>query len=214
VPAAVIVLVAAVALQFRPGRPPIETTLPQMSPQVVLPELGSSAPPSQTSAAKPSGSGSASASRTATATPTPAATRSTAGGQPGIAAPPGPQRGSIVGIGGRCLEPVADGAITYIQLATCAPVDKQRWNAPGDRTVRVLGQCLDVMFSAEGNGTPVNLYSCNGTDAQEWEIRGDGTWRNPQSNRCLSTAGGGQSAGTRLNIFDCTGAASQRWTLT
>jgi hypothetical protein len=115
-----------------------------------------------------------------------------------------------VGINGRCLAAGRDG----VELARCEDRLGQRWSAQGD-TVRILNRwCLDVSGSGEANGTPVIIYECNRSDAQQWQLRGDGTWRNPQSNRCLSTVGGRSDPGTRLVVLDCVGAPHQRWTLT
>jgi hypothetical protein len=206
VPAVVIALVVAVAVQLRAGPAPWRPPLPEMSPQVVLPEL--TQPPST---GGPSGSASPSATRR-TAT-TPAGT----GGQPapgatGTAAPGptiagGPQPGSIVGSDGRCMEPVDSGRGSLIQVATCARVPEQRWSVPGDRTLRSLGFCLDLLFERRNSGTPVVLSSCDGSSSQQWQLD-QGRWRNQRSDRCLTASGG------RLTIEDCTGAANQRWSLT
>ena len=203
VPVAVVALVVAVALQFRPDDAAVGPDLAQESPQVALPVMSASAhtneSPSGSPSAKPSaGSTKASASASARGVPTPTAS-----------ATPTAHRGAVVGVGGRCLAADRDRP----ELAVCADRGDQRWSAPGDGTVRVANRCLDVFASGDANGTPVILYQCNRTDAQQWQIRGDGTWRNPQSNRCLSTIGGRSDPGTRLAVFDCAGAANQKWTM-
>ncbi|GIJ53281.1 RICIN domain-containing protein [Virgisporangium aurantiacum] len=203
VPVAVVVLVVAVALQFRPDDAEIGPDLAQQSPRVALPVMSASARTNDETSASPStkpsaSSTRASASASARGVPTPTAS-----------ATPAAHRGAVVGIGGRCLAADRDRP----ELAVCADRDSQRWSAPGDGTLRVANRCLDVFASGEANGTPVILYQCNRTDAQQWQIRGDGTWRNPQSNKCLGTVGGRSDPGTRLAVFDCAGAASQKWTM-
>jgi hypothetical protein len=202
VPAVAIALVVAVALQLREGPAPWRPPLPQMSPQVVLPEL-SEAP----SAGGPSPSGSPSASRRASTTPS-----ATAPAQKAPTTPTGPtgstvQPGSIVGSDGRCMEPEGSGRGSFIRVATCANVSKQRWSLASDRTLRTLGFCLDLFLEQRSSGTPVALSSCDGSSSQQWRLDDD-RWRNDRSDRCL-TAGGG-----RLTIENCGSAANQRWSLT
>jgi hypothetical protein len=214
VPAAVVVLVVAVALQFKGRQTPERPPLPQMSPQVVLPEL---TPPASAGAASDGANGSAAPSGTRRTTTGPAGAGTATGAGPpggGGAGPTPPaataaavQPGSIVGPDGRCLESTGSGGFSAVQLAGCANVSRQRWSAQGDGTVRNSGSCLDVLFNGRGNGTPVVLNRCDGTDSQEWRISGSG-WRNPRSNRCLTASGG------RLTINDCTGASNQRFSLT
>jgi hypothetical protein len=203
-PVAVVVLVVAVALQFRSGEAVVGPDVAQQSPQVALPVMSASAHTNEQPSAKPSASStrtSGSASARGVPAPTASATSS---------APPTAHRGAVLGVGGRCLAADRDRP----ELAVCADRSSQRWSAPGDGTVRALNRCLDVFASGDANGTPVILYQCNRTDAQQWQLRADGTWRNPQSNKCLSTVGGRSDPGTRLAVFDCTGATNQKWTLT
>ena len=214
VPAAVIVLLVAVAVQLRPGAEPDRPPLPVISPQV-LPELSGpsagAASDGQTASAPPSPSG----SRRATGPPTATTRPGTGGPRPGppptTTAPPATiaavQPGSIVGTDGRCLEPAAARAGEAIRPTQCAPVEKQKWSAPGDGTVRVQGFCLDVFYDRRDNGAAVLLYDCHGGGNQQWRIAADG-WRNPQSGRCLTAVAAG------LAITDCTGAANQRFSLT
>jgi hypothetical protein len=204
VPVAMVVLVVAVAWAFRPDDAGIGPDLAQQSPRVALPVMSASANPSP----KPS-AGSTSTGASASTRPTPTPTASATPTASGTPTAPAAHRGAVVGIGGRCLAADRDRP----ELAVCADRSGQQWSAPGDGTVRVSDRCLDVFASGEANGTPVILYRCNRTDAQQWQIRGDGTWRNPQSNKCLGTVGGRSDPGTRLAVFDCAGGASQKWTM-
>lgn len=213
VPAVVIALVVAVALQLQSGPAPWRPPLPEMTPQVVLPQL--TPPPSAGGGTgSPTGSASASASRRTASTPGGTATGGPGAGPggtgtattgPGVAG--GAQPGSIVGSDGRCLEPEDAAPFSDVRLVTCTPVAEQQWSAPGDGTVRTQGYCLDVTFGRRSSGSPVALNFCNGGGSQRWELGANG-WRNPQSNRCLT------ASSTRLTIEDCTGAANQRLSLT
>lgn len=216
VPAVVIVLLVAVAIQWQPGPQPWRPALPEMTPQVVLPEL-STAPSAGSAVGGSSGPASPPATRRTTAT---AAGRT---GQPGAGRPgpgtggtgtaaPGPsvaaavQPGSILGADGRCLEAEAARPGAAIRPAECAAVEPQRWST-SDGTLRVQGFCLDVFFDRRDNGAEVLLYDCHGGGNQQWRIDTNG-WVNPQSGRCLTAVPAG------LVIADCTGAADQRWSLT
>lgn len=205
VPVVIALLMVAVVLQFGSDEDPVRPAAPDLSPVVALP---SSAPPPPGESADPSVSVSASASASASRRSAAPARSNRTSSTP--AAPPA-HRGAIVGINGRCLAVDRNGP----ELAVCEDRSSQRWTAGSDGTIRIMSRwCLDVSGSGEANGTPVILYPCNRTDAQQWQRRGDGTWRNPQSNRCLSTVGGRSDPGTRLVISDCAGGRHQRWTLT
>lgn len=211
VPVAVVVLVA-VAVRFGSGNDPTGRDVPQLSPGLALPVVSESARANDASAGASTGISASAKASTASArqTTSPAGAAST--GAPATATPTAPtaHRGAIVGISGRCLAADRDRP----ELAACQDRSSQRWSMPGDGSVRVLNRCLDVFASGEANGTPVILYPCIRSDAQQWQIRGDGTWRNPQSNKCLSTAGGRSDPGTRLAVFECAGGQHQKWTLT
>jgi hypothetical protein len=203
VPVVIAVLMVAVVLRFGSDGDPVRSAAPDLSPVVALPTPSASASPSESAGPSESASPSPSASRRSAA---PSGSRKASS----TPAAPRAHRGAIVGINGRCLAAGRNG----VELAACEDRVGQRWSAQGD-TVRILNRwCLDVSGSGEANGTPVIIYECNRTDAQQWQMRGDGTWRNPQSNKCLSTVSGRSDPGTRLVVFDCTGAQHQRWTLT
>lgn len=203
VPVVIAVLMVVVVLRFGADTDPVRPAAPDLSPVVALPS------PSASRSAEPSASASAGAGASTSASRGSAAPSASRKPSSSPAAPPA-HRGAIVGIRGRCLSAGRDG----VELAACEDRVSQRWSVQGD-TLRILDRwCLDVAGSGEADGTPVILYECNRTDAQQWQRRGDGTWRNPQSNRCLSTVGGRSDPGTRLVVADCAGAPHQRWTLT
>jgi hypothetical protein len=211
VPAVVVALVVAVAVQFGSGEEPTRRGGPQL-PGVALPVVSASARADEPSASTSTSASASARASSSSARPTASTTGSATNGAPATATPTAPtaHRGAVVGIGGRCLAADRDRP----ELAACQDRSSQRWSRPGDGTVRVLDRCLDVLFSGDANGTPVILYQCNRSDAQQWQVRGDGTWRNPQSNKCLSTVGGRSDPGTRLAVFDCAGGQHQKWTLT
>ncbi|HET7502030.1 MAG TPA: GH92 family glycosyl hydrolase, partial [Kofleriaceae bacterium] len=120
------------------------------------------------------------------------------------------------GIAGKCIDDAAgvDTNGNPIQLFTCNGSAAQRWQVPGDGTLRIAGKCMDVTASGTGNGTKIQLFACNGTPAQEW--RPNPSTRalvNPMSGRCLDDPSSTTTDGTQLQIWDCNGTAAQQWTL-
>ncbi|MFJ3581983.1 ThuA domain-containing protein [Streptomyces sp. NPDC090127] len=129
---------------------------------------------------------------------------------------PTPTPGEVKGVNGKCLD-VADSATadgTQVQLWTCNASNAQKWNRPGDGTVRALGKCLDVSGGAGADGTKIQLWTCNGTGAQNWQPQSDGTVRNPQSGKCLDAEGGTWNDGTRVHLWTCHTGPNQKWSLT
>ncbi|REF99847.1 glucose/arabinose dehydrogenase [Asanoa ferruginea] len=125
-----------------------------------------------------------------------------------------PTAGTIVGIGGKCLDVnnagTADG--TKIQLWTCNGSAAQQWTRVGD-TFRALGKCLDIDNAGTADGTKVQLWNCNGTGAQVWQPQANGSILNPQSGKVLDALGGSSADGTQIHIWTYVNAASQRWTV-
>jgi hypothetical protein len=104
-----------------------------------------------------------------------------------------------------------------VMVRDCANSSAQTWTTPGDGTVRLNNQCLDISFEHTDNGSQVSLYSClPGARAQQWTRTTLGSLRNPYSGRCLDVYGAGNSGvnGTKVQIWDCNGSPQQAFTLT
>jgi hypothetical protein len=84
----------------------------------------------------------------------------------------------------------------------------QTWSTYSDSTLRTGGKCLDAAGTV--NGTKLQVYDCNGSLAQIWQASG-GSYKNPQSGRCVDDPAGSTVNGTQLQLFDCNGAAGQQW---
>ena len=120
------------------------------------------------------------------------------------------------GIAGKCLDDNnnGDASGTAIQLWTCNDSAAQRWQFPGDGTVRINGKCMDAASSGTDNGTKIQLWNCNGTGAQEWLYNtATRALMNPESGRCLDDPQSSTTDGTQLQLWDCNTTAAQQWTL-
>jgi hypothetical protein len=130
-------------------------------------------------------------------------------------APTGPVHS---GIFDKCLD--SADALSHaghpVQISACIGTDAQTWSTPGDGTIRVNNQCLDISYAHTDNGSPVSLYTClPGAAAQQWTRTTLGGLRTPNSGRCLDVNGAGNSGvnGTGLQIWDCNGTPQQAFTL-
>src|SRR5262249_37062431 len=103
--------------------------------------------------------------------------------------------------GGRCLAVArADaGGGSSVQTAECTGSGQQSWYHAPDKSIQVLGACLDA------SGHTAQLRICTGTPAQVWETHGDTL---ASSGRCLDSAGGGA-----VHVVACTRAGTQSWTV-
>jgi hypothetical protein len=76
---------------------------------------------------------------------------------------------------GKCLD-VPGGSTGDVQLwqYTCNGTDAQKFTVPsgtfsfGEVRNKASNKCVDVQYSAVGNGTVIWQYTCNGTRAQKW----------------------------------------------
>ena len=82
-----------------------------------------------------------------------------------------------------------------------------------DRTLRIMGLCLDVAAGGTANGTTVGLWTCTGGTNQQWTSGANGSLIGAQSGKCLDVPGSSTTDGVQVIVWDCSGAANQRWTL-
>ncbi|WP_067499504.1 RICIN domain-containing protein [Actinoplanes sp. TFC3] len=81
---------------------------------------------------------------------------------------------------------------------------------PDDRSLRVMGNCVDVPSSRFTSGQAIWTYTCNKTGAQLWQFGTDATIRPAGSTAlCLAAA---SSANKAANVIaTCNGIALQKW---
>jgi hypothetical protein len=115
--------------------------------------------------------------------------------------------GSIVGIGGKCVDVRGGGSAdgTPLELWPCTGNDNQNWVLASDGTIHALFKCMTVA------GTAVQLATCTGSATQQWQLA-NGALVNPATGMCLDVTGGSSTDGTLLEIYGCTGNVNQKWT--
>ncbi|MEY4577242.1 MAG: hypothetical protein RL701_1945 [Pseudomonadota bacterium] len=109
-----------------------------------------------------------------------------------------------------------DAAASDLSLRTCSESDTQRWTLGDDDTLRVAGQCLDVVPTAENqplvDGAKLKVSACNGAPSQTWlELAGELV--HALSGLCLDAVDRGTTDGTALQLWGCSGDENQRWQL-
>ncbi|NRQ36434.1 DUF3472 domain-containing protein [Nonomuraea sp. NN258] len=116
-------------------------------------------------------------------------------------------RGTIKGLGGKCVVPSAGRAV----LGTCAETRDTTWVLARDDTIRMAyGRCLTA--SGTGDLAKVAVSDCTGAAAQKWTVDA-GRLRNTAAGRCLDVADSNASDGVQLIVYGCHGGANQRWTV-
>lgn len=126
--------------------------------------------------------------------------------------------GKLIGVAGKCLDiPNARNAQgTPVQLWTCNTSYAQHITEPGDKTLRLLGRCVDaggaLLPGATGGQRLVHLWPCNNTAAQKWSHNAtDNTLYNELTKLCLDVTA--VKDGTQLYVHPCNGGTNQRWKL-
>lgn len=71
--------------------------------------------------------------------------------------------GSLVGVGGNCLDVINGGTAngSQVQMYDCVDVAAQQWKLLSNGELQgVGGNCLDVVNGGTGSGTKVQMYDC------------------------------------------------------
>ena len=121
--------------------------------------------------------------------------------------------GQIAGTSGKCVDDSGSGTAdgNPIILWPCSGNANQRWQLPGDGTVRTLGKCLDTNG---GSGSKAELETCSGGTDQQWTYQLNGNLLNKASGLCLDVTGGGSANGTALEAWSCgANQLNQIWSL-
>ena len=121
--------------------------------------------------------------------------------------------GQIAGTTGKCVDDSGSGTAdgNPVILWPCSGNPNQRWQVPGDGTVRTLGKCLTV---DGGSGTKAELATCNNGADQQWTYQLNGNLIDKQNGLCLDVTGGGDANGTALQAWACgNNQLNQIWSL-
>jgi len=132
------------------------------------------------------------------------------------------RQGQMTGIEGKCADVAGanPAAGTPLQLWTCNGTDAQHLWFPADGTVRVLGECLDLLagqpdtsFGTYLGPRRVVLAPCSGERRQGWYTYRGSTFNN-NAGGCLRTVNDASTDGTPLETAGgpCLVNAAAQWT--
>jgi hypothetical protein len=122
-----------------------------------------------------------------------------------------PFRGSIAGLGGKCLTVGSTANGTPVQLSTCNGGAGQQWAALADgRILGLGGKCLDVRGGSTADGTAIQVWDCAGVTNQQWKVMSNGQLRG-HGGKCLDVRGGGTADGTPIQLWSCVSTENQVW---
>ncbi|GAA0535527.1 hypothetical protein GCM10010172_15970 [Paractinoplanes ferrugineus] len=205
--AAVLLLVGVIA-----GQPVLHSDAGELAPArplsapAELPSTGSTGLPISAGASSP--------------VPRKNPTSATAKPRPSTAKPaPGPPRTSAVAtvapaVGrpvqnmqtGSCLQ-LGGGAA--IELWSCNDSDAQKFDFPGDGSMRVLGQCVRIL--GHDNGAHLGAGACDGSAATRWDLNSSADLVNLEVVKCADVPDGNGADGVAAQIWACNGTGNQKW---
>ena len=108
---------------------------------------------------------------------------------------------------GTCLD--ARDPSGYVKLWQCQTVASQMFKFPGDGTLRVLGQC--VQLAGVQNGAGLHLAGCTGASNQRFNLNSAYDLVAVQPDRCVDVQDHSSANNVRAQIWDCGGTANQKW---
>jgi len=122
--------------------------------------------------------------------------------------------GSLIGVGGKCLDAAGGGTTngTPIQVWACNGLRQQVWvPAINEGTFFSWGssRVLDVIGFSANNGAQLQLWSATGNSNQMWYFAQAAIVAN--GGRVLDAVGASSLNGTRMQLWDDLGGSNQRW---
>jgi tRNA A-37 threonylcarbamoyl transferase component Bud32 len=135
---------------------------------------------------------------------TPSATAATGPAVPPVTAGGGPIRNHGTGT---CLRVPGPGG--ELQLWRCDGSDGQRFHFPGDGTMRVLGQCVELASTA--NGSRMRAAACSGSARQQFTLTTARDLVSPSADRCVDVPDWNTGNGVPAQIWTCAGTDNQKW---
>ncbi|WTY53469.1 protein kinase [Micromonospora sp. NBC_01412] len=114
---------------------------------------------------------------------------------------------------GTCID-VPDSSPTTtaeIQMWDCHGAAGEQFTLAADRTLRVVGKCLEVRGTS--NGSTLRIATCTGSAKQRFDLNSAGDLVNLGTvpARCLDVPGGDPTNGVWLKLWDCNGSENQKW---
>jgi len=122
--------------------------------------------------------------------------------------------GSLIGMGGKCLDAAGGGTAngTPVQVWACNGLRQQVWvPTTGSGTLFSWGSTgvLDVIGLGTANGTQLQLWGATGGTNQAWYFAQAAIVAN--GGRVLDAVGASSLNGTRMQLWDDLGGSNQRW---
>ncbi|MEE1941002.1 ricin-type beta-trefoil lectin domain protein [Streptomyces sp. TRM 70361] len=114
---------------------------------------------------------------------------------------------------GKCLSAGDGKQGARLVVWDCDGSQAQKWRFPGDGTVRIGDQCLDIQNGSQSTEAVVQLWECNGTQGQRFRLSAKGELVAENSGHCLDVWHG-RSNGTSITTWHCNDQPNQRWTRT
>jgi hypothetical protein len=91
----------------------------------------------------------------------------------------------------------------------CDGSDNQRFHFPGDGTLRVLGQCVELGSTA--NGARMRATACSGSARQQLTLNAANDLVHPRADKCVDVADWNSGNGATAHLWDCAGTDNQKW---
>ncbi|MEU4239619.1 protein kinase [Actinoplanes sp. NPDC026619] len=108
---------------------------------------------------------------------------------------------------GTCLQ--LDTGSGAIVLWTCNGGDKQKFDLPGDGSLRVLGRCVRIL--GNGDGGRIGTGACDGSAAAQWDLNSSFDLVNQEAVKCADVPDSSSADGMAAQIWECTGSGNQKW---
>jgi hypothetical protein len=96
-----------------------------------------------------------------------------------------------------------------IVLWQCDGRDAQKFDFPGDDTMRVLGLCVQVQGS--GDGARLRGATCNGSGRQRFDYNDSYDLVSLEDIVCVDVPDSDASNGVVAQVWECSGNANQKW---
>jgi eukaryotic-like serine/threonine-protein kinase len=112
-----------------------------------------------------------------------------------------------------CLDvPNSDANTTAgLQIWACTGTPGQLFTLASDRSVKVLGRCLEI--GGDTDGSPLHLATCNGGGRQMFTLSPAADLVSLQVDKCVEVPDANPALGTVVRIWTCLGPSQQKWFL-
>ena len=96
-----------------------------------------------------------------------------------------------------------------IELWRCDGRGAQKFDLRADRTLRVLGRCVQIKGTTDG--ARLGTGDCTGKLAQQFDYNTSYDLVNLQVIKCVDVTDGNPGNGVPAQVWECTGNGNQKW---